>query len=172
MTSKMVHPNSVYTVAGKGPYAWRPSFQESRAGLLRARSPANYHRTGNTKVGSLGNLMIGSLPGSACWNRDRAFGRSRTSDGGPLPCHALSAPHERHWRLEGPRLAHQKRLPSENAAPTDELGRGPSSGQMPFIIAQTSRLLRCRSSFCWRRRRCGRILSLRAAFNCESACCA
>ena len=96
-----------------------------RAGLLRARSPTDSRRTGNRKVGSLGNLMIGSLPGSACWIRDRALGRSRTSDGRPLPCHASSAPHERHWRLEGPK---------------------------PFIIAQNSRLFRYRPLLF--RRRC------------------
>ena len=48
------------------------------------------------KSGGLGNLMIGSSPGSACWNRRRAFGRSRTSEAGPLPCYASPAPDERH----------------------------------------------------------------------------
>ena len=42
---------------------------QSRAGLLRAQSPADYRRTGNRKVGSLGNLMIGSSPGPACWKQ-------------------------------------------------------------------------------------------------------
>ena len=74
------------------------------AGFIRAYNPPQYHRAGNRKVGSLGNLMIGSLPRSACWSRDRAFGRSCTSEGSPQPCHASLAPHERHWRLERPRL--------------------------------------------------------------------
>ena len=34
------------------------------AGLLRSPELSDYHRTGNRKVGSLGNLMIGSSPGA------------------------------------------------------------------------------------------------------------
>ena len=45
------------------------------AGLLRSPELPNCRRTGNRKVGSLGNPMIGSSPGPACWNRERAFGR-------------------------------------------------------------------------------------------------
>ena len=37
-------------------------------------------------------------------NRRRQFGRSRTSEAGPLPYCASPALHERHWRLERPRL--------------------------------------------------------------------
>ena len=59
------------------------------AGLLRSPELLDYHRTGNRKVGSLGNLMIGSSPGPGCWNGGRAFGRSRTSEVGPLPCLAF-----------------------------------------------------------------------------------
>ena len=107
------------------------------AGLLRARSPPDHHRTGNRKVGSLGNLMIGSLSGSAFWNRGRVFRRSRTSGGGPLPYGASPAPHERHWRLERPRLPCERSFQSSDAAPVSVGGRGPSSGQMPFVIART-----------------------------------
>ena len=44
------------------------------AGFIRAWSPPQYHRAGNRKVGSLGNLMIGSLPRSACQMESRSWG--------------------------------------------------------------------------------------------------
>ena len=72
--------------------------------LVPVACSAHEARPANRKVGSLGNLMIGSSPGPACWNRERALRRSRTSGGGPLPYGASPAPHERHRRLERPRL--------------------------------------------------------------------
>ena len=79
---------------GKHSYLGEPARQDLDlsplpADFIRAHSLPQYHRAGNRKVGSLGNLMIGSLPRSACWTGERAFGRSRTSEVGPLPCPAL-----------------------------------------------------------------------------------
>ena len=102
------------------------------------------------KSRGLGSLMIGSSPKPECRNRDDAFGRPCGFGASLLPCDASLAPPERHWRLEGPRLPRRRCLWNTDVTSAETSGRGPSSGQMPFIDAQTSRLLRCRSSPRWR----------------------